>query len=469
MKTTLKQILILFSILLILITALYFWAIVRINKITYVDFKDSNGISLRKFPFPYKAGLAICNDIDGTDTVDEFLEIQEYLNTEKNTKMGRGVGLEIASGFFMKDGDSKNRFSYYSANPSDRLIIQNFIRTGYLDFFHSYGEGYAGREDALKALFELKEYRGILKVWVNHGGGSTTSNIGNRLAKNLGDVKDSQFYHADVSIEYGVKYVELGTETNIIGQGTPVTLDMFVRSIDSDYFLKSAFYVTKTFFKNILAVCSIQSATYHMHANNDLINITTLDDGQKIYEFIRLDNHPDGIGKGATSQGTAYNISDRLLRTLKQAHGYAIIYTHLGKNSDCSAVIAEETQAALKHLKKEYEYGEIYVTTTSKLLNFYLNYKYLVWSSIKNGYEIAIHIKYVDDPVFGKYVPSAENLQGITFYTPANNTIRVFIEDREIPNIIKNPIDEKNRESVSIPKTFLTYPNIDKTELIPEL
>ena len=180
---------------------------------------------------------------------------------------------------------------------------------------------------------------------------------------------------------------------------------------------------------------------------------------QKIYEFIRLDNNPHGIGRGATSRGTAYNISDRLLRTLKQANGYTIIYTHLGKNSDCSAAIAEETQEALKHLKKEYEDGEIYVTTTSKLLDYYLNYKYLVWSSKKNGHEIAIHIKYVDDPVSGKYVPSVENLQGITFHTPPNHTIRVYIEDREIPTIIKNPVDEKNKESVTIPQTFLTYPD----------
>ena len=36
-------------------------------------------VNLRRFPYPYKAGLAICSDIDGTTTLDRFLGIQEFL------------------------------------------------------------------------------------------------------------------------------------------------------------------------------------------------------------------------------------------------------------------------------------------------------------------------------------------------------------------------------------------------------
>jgi len=32
-------------------------------------------VTHRKFPYPYKAVLAICSDIDGTDTIEKFLEI----------------------------------------------------------------------------------------------------------------------------------------------------------------------------------------------------------------------------------------------------------------------------------------------------------------------------------------------------------------------------------------------------------
>ena len=51
------------------------------------------GISQRKIPYPYKAALAICNDIDNTNTLQEFLTIQEFLNTKNQTVMGEGIGL----------------------------------------------------------------------------------------------------------------------------------------------------------------------------------------------------------------------------------------------------------------------------------------------------------------------------------------------------------------------------------------
>ena len=44
-----------------------------------------------------------------------------------------------------------------------------------------------------------------------------------------------------------------------------------------------------------------------------------------------------------------------------------IVYTHLGKNKDCNQVIAPESQDALRNLRAS-RMGNIYVTTTSKLL-----------------------------------------------------------------------------------------------------
>ena len=50
-------------------------------------------VSLRKFPFPFKAAMTICSDIDETRSSDEFLEIQRFLNTRSMTSMGNGIGL----------------------------------------------------------------------------------------------------------------------------------------------------------------------------------------------------------------------------------------------------------------------------------------------------------------------------------------------------------------------------------------
>jgi hypothetical protein len=155
------------------------------------------------------------------------------------------------------------------------------------------------------------------------------------------------------------------------------------------------------------------------------VRIARLDDGQRVYEFMRFDNYWKGVAKGATSRGLAYVISKRTLERLKEVGGYMIVYTHLGKNSDCGQMIAEETQVALRNLASEYEKGNIYVTTTSRLLNYYINWKYLNWSYANKGDETVITIKNVEDPVFGSFVPTVSDLRGITFYVPSKDVINM--------------------------------------------
>ena len=57
-------------------------------------------LQIRKFPYPYKAALAICSDIDETESIEEFLEMQEFLNTKRRTRYGTGLGLEIGNSFW---------------------------------------------------------------------------------------------------------------------------------------------------------------------------------------------------------------------------------------------------------------------------------------------------------------------------------------------------------------------------------
>jgi len=204
----------------------------------------------------------------------------------------------------------------------------------------------------------------------------------------------------------------------------------------------------KEFAKNVLAVFG--NKKYGMHKSYDLMRIAKLDDGQKVYEFLRFDNYWKGVATGATSKRLAYVISKRTLDRLKEVNGYMIVYTHLGKNSDCSQVIAKETQIALRDLASEYERGDIYITTTSKLLNYYLNHKYLNWSYETKADETIITIYGVEDPVFGSFVPTTKNLQGITFYLPDKYRTRIYIRNKEITNIQRNPRDYTGRESITI-------------------
>ena len=112
----------------------YFFNINKINR-SYYEIYKAGKVSLRKLPYPYRAALSICSDIDGTDTAEKFIEIQRFLNTKAVTKMGKGVGLEIGNSFFMYERG--NRFSFNSGRLKDRRVISKFIHSGILDCLHS--------------------------------------------------------------------------------------------------------------------------------------------------------------------------------------------------------------------------------------------------------------------------------------------------------------------------------------------
>jgi len=436
----------------------YYIKIIKANKYYIKIFNSKNEVSIRKFPYPYKAAIAIANDIDSTNTVEEFINIHEFLNTKKMTNMGEGVGLEIADSFFMFN--PKNHFSYFSNREIDKFIIRKFIEAGYIDSIHSWGDGYSDRNDAIKSISELKKHGLNLKIWINHS--KEKSNFGGWYSAYLGDCVESKYYHSDITLSYGIKFVWLGSSTCIIGQSVPINIMNFIGSFDFEYPLKSTRNIVKNIGKNIISLFRLWETRYSLHWKNDLVKVVELKDGQKVYEFTRYDNHPDGIGFGADSKNMAYNLSERVIKQLKDVRGYGILYTHFGKNLDCKHEICEETQKALRNLEKEYRTGEVYVTTTSKLLTYYIIQKNLKTIYSINQGVVIIEILCVEDPIFGKFIPNLEELQGITFYVPSDKNVRILIDGKEIQDLIKNKMDENNRESVTIPIQHLTYPDLMK-------
>jgi len=448
-KACKKGLCILFSILTAAIVtsiALYLISIYDINRSYYEEYSTKGEIALRKFPYPYRAAMAICSDIDGTTTKEEFLEIQKLLNTKEQTSMGEGIGLEIGNTFMMY-AEPTCAISYFSKNPESAKVIKRFIETGYIDCIHSYGEKEDfTRKDAIRAIEELNKNRLKVDVWVDHD--TTRDNLGDDCTFGLGDHRGSVVYHSDLTIAYGIKFAWLGRLTMVTGQSAPITFRSFTGIYNPDHPIPSLVSMTKEFAKNVLAVFG--NRKYAMHKTYELIRIKRLDDGQEIYEFMRFDNYWKGVATGATAKGLAYVISRQTLDRLKEVGGYAIVYTHLGKNSDCSQWIPEETLGALRNLEREYRAGNIYVTTTSRLLNYYVNHKYLKWSYETRGDEIVIKVSRVEEPILGSFVPTVQDVNGITFYVPHKDRVRIYVGDREIGDIRRNPPDYTGRESITI-------------------
>lgn len=407
-------------------------------------------VTLRKFPYPFRAALVICSDIDGTDTAEKFLGIQNFLNTEYETEMGPGIGLEIGNTFFPLTPDGS--FSYLSGRPSDRALLRDFIKAGYIDCIHSYGDNAQSREDALRTIEALEQDGCKVKVWIDHA--HVPTNFGPDNPRGLGDVVDSPVYHADVTLAYGIQFVWMGRATSLVGQETPITLRALRHIYDSTYPRASLENIYRELVKIILG--ELGSRRFAIHRHNRLIRVAHLRDGSQLYEFNRCNNHwhkplPNSLK-------LAYMLRPQALEVLKATEGYMIIYTHLGY-VDPPPFIPQPTQAALRHLANEYRAGNIYVTTTLRLLTYHLTHRYLEWTyDLTPDNQVKITINQIAEPISGPRQPTLEELQGITFYVPDRHKTSVFLGDTPISTLERNPKDHTGQESVMIPRTYLSYP-----------
>src|SRR3972149_7860855 len=98
----------------------------------------SSEVSIRRIPYPYRAMLAICSDLDETPNREVYFEMMKFLNTTKNTAMGPGVGLEVGNSIYF-DMPS-DQFSYWNTDEKGREMIRALIRSGHIDCLHSYGD-----------------------------------------------------------------------------------------------------------------------------------------------------------------------------------------------------------------------------------------------------------------------------------------------------------------------------------------
>lgn len=413
-------------------------------------------VTLRRFPYPYRAALAICSDIDETKTAEELLEIHRFLNTTQPTSMGEGVGLEIGNSVYFYDG--KREVSYFTQGEETRSLLVDLIQAGYIDCLHSYGDVAFTRDQIERALDVLHRLDCKLDVWTNHYGSRT--NVSDKFeyffGECCGDVPGAEVYHTDITLDYGIRFAWVGASTRLVGQSPANPVPLHTRVFDPQYPRQSCINLAKEMRKKFLG--RLGDERFVLLSRNQLIQPLPLRDGRTVYEFIRYCNHPVSVSRGATSRGLAYAISARALAHLKASQGYMIVYTHLGKNKDCNQVIAPESQDALRNLAREQDAGNIYVTTTSKLLNYHHACEHLEWSYQQVQGQTRIFIEALNDPVIDGWPVTPRQLQGLTFYVPDRNAAAIYLQGVELTTLQRNPADHTGTESVSIPLSRLSFP-----------
>ena len=94
--------------------------------------------AVRQYPFPYRAMLAVCSDLDLTPGAGVYLESMRFLNTTAETRFGRGVDLEVGNSIYFDM--PAGHLSYWNADDAVRSRLRTLIKSGHIDCLHSFGD-----------------------------------------------------------------------------------------------------------------------------------------------------------------------------------------------------------------------------------------------------------------------------------------------------------------------------------------
>jgi hypothetical protein len=397
------------------------------------------GVAWRRLPYPYRAMLAICSDLDETPDRHVYLEIARYLNTHRMTSMGPGVGLEVGNSIYfdMPPG----QFAYWNTDDEGRAMIRALIRSGHIDCFHSFGDLATTRGHAGRALDELARHACRVEVWIDHAVAPT--NFGADIMRGTGDLPGSVAYHADLTCGFGIRYVWRGRVTSVIGQDVARRVTGIFRR---KHPVSSARTLGKELAKGVLA--RLGSAKYAMHAANQVLRKTRLRDGRPVHEFLRSNPHWEAVDRGETAEGLADVLSGPVLGRLMDREAFMVLYTHLGKIRKREEPLPSRTREALGRLAALYREGRILVTTTRRLLDHCLGVREASFRALPTAGGLTIDVTVPFEGV------------ALSFYVPEPERTRVRVNGREVVGLRRNGPDHTGRPSVSIPWAPLEFPEL---------
>ncbi len=405
-------------------------------------------ISLRKFPYPYQAALAISSDLDNTPSLEIYLALMDYLNSTRQTPFGPGLGLEVGNSFWFFNATRSPQLTYFSDYDGTSTDFaphcREFWQSGHVDTLHTYGnfdEGGFQRRYAETAVEELYKQDAQVPVWINHGTPLNHQNLGPGETY-CGAVPDHLAYHVDLTRSAGCRYFWLGRLTHISGQDARKTPAIRAKSTLQEILRRTKYRRVK------------DSALFDYQ--NRIMLPATLQDGSQVWEFQRWVNAWGGTPI-LDSQDFARQLNPRNLRALVRHEGFLIIYTHLCENLDIKAGPTMALRSNLANLQHLYADGQLLVTTTSRLLRFREVSTHLNYDIRSEGERTLIEIQdRLTTPVDMSDL-ILNDLQGLTFYIEDTGGVRILFKDQPVLQV-DNARDHTGRRSVSIPWVPLEYP-----------
>ncbi|WP_148207080.1 hypothetical protein [Heliomicrobium modesticaldum] len=397
--------------------------------------EGAEDIVLRRHPYPYRASLSITSDIDGTSP-KEFNRIHQFLNSDLETETGQALALDIADSCWMVvDSDWEGTIDRFGHTVRDQMSfwrgmnmqeeyaadwIAKYVRCGWIDSVHTYGDfnrKNAGettfhRQVAVESIRKWYDKGFTFTVWINHGNSANVQNLSDGIKRTYegGDDPASPYYHTDILIPYGIRFVWH----------------------------------------------SASSSREYVFSRPDLLYPITLGDGQRVWGFYRYSCAHRLFQTKPEYLWSPYNLERQLtedhLRTLIDEGGFSSVAQHLGGPTDLYNAFPDESLPALRRIARLHHDGVVLVARTSRLLRYNQVNNFLRFSVHKDSEGASIVIDGVDDPHLGAFKPVVDDLRGITFYCPDPLKTKLFLGERQIADdlLSRNPADHTGRQSLSV-------------------
>jgi len=450
----------------------------------------------RRFPYPYKALLAISADVDSTSPW-KFIRIHRFLNTLTPAipHYGEGVGLDVSNSFFFKNV-SNNALSVYdagyryssedvwahefrskiarvkdSANARDpvtgRLVfeagphfIEKYIRCGWIDVLHG-GDGNWGEHvfklgaaDWSRAdghhYMEWLARRGLkIDTFTNHS--EVTSDFGvpsqastEAKPRSMGDLSSSPAYWADYARQSGIKF---------FWSYIPSESAAWRRTFGQDSMLVPATFRDSGKFWHF---SRYSSGKPYADTVESILNPNNLDSLVKDGKFEIAYTH-FGYWSHVANRGRRLAYLRRLVRFLRSM-GQAIFSAAnvawlspvrpLGAHPELGAT----SISSFRLLKAYQDEKKILVARTSRLLRYNLALDHLAFTASHLNEVVIINITAIKDTQFGDFTPTVNDVRGLTFFVSNSSKAEIRICDAKLPEteIQRNPADETGQPSIGI-------------------
>ncbi|WP_160060377.1 hypothetical protein [Psychromonas sp. L1A2] len=404
-------------------------------------------VSLRKYPYPYQAMLAICSDLDETPNKEIYFETARYLNTTEETSLGKGVGLEVGNTIYFDMPE--HNFSYTNTDDDGRQKIHQLIDSGHIDCLHSFGDFVKDRALIEKHWNAIQAGKRKIEVWVDHAQAPT--NLDNDIMQGQGAEVGKSAYHSDLTVQSGMlPFIWKGRVTSCVAQNAKRSYQALLNKKQIKASLKT---IALEFAKGWFA--RLGNKKYAMHKDNKVLRKSELVDGTEINEFMRCNPSWGGVSCFDQARGIHFVLTKEVLDTLVKKQGCSILYSHLGKVHSVAQPFTSETRRTFELLADYNNNKRILVTTTRRLLGYNRTINELSFEVKKELGETNI---YLTTAYIGK------DLNGLTWYVDRPELTNLYINNVKCTELVINDQSESEQASISIKWDYLIFPRIGKSD-----